>query len=476
MTGFRLEAGGNRGFMASITSSGIGSGLDVVGLVQQLVAAEGQPAQNRFAQQEARAQSKLSAYGSLKSSMSAFRDQLEKMESLDDLRPKSATSADPDKISVSVDSAAAPARHSVEVVQLAQAQKLESAAFASSDTVIGTGTLTLAVGAAQFDIEIDDQNNTLAGIRDAINNASDNTGISATIVNADDGSHLILSAAQTGSDQAMTITQTGGDGGLSAIEYDVANGLTSLSETAQALDAHVRIDGFDVTSDNNSITGAIEGVTLDLKADSAGTTTVVTVENNLNAMREQLNAFVDSYNGLLDTFERLTKYDTETETAAALIGDSAIRGVRNQLRREMSVAVSDIAASGMLYDIGIETEVSGRLSIDETVMNEYLNKEFTNVGQYFASSDGYVSRLTGIIDNYLDEDEGILTARIEGIDKRIEDIGDRRIALGERLTSLEARLLKQFNALDALVGELSTTSNFLTQQLASLPTISVTNK
>jgi len=155
--------------MASITSTGIGSGLDVGGIVEQLVAAEGQPAQQRFARQEARAQSELSAYGTLKSALSDFRDQLDGMQSLNSLLTRKASSGNEELFAVVPDETAIPASYSVEVVQLAEAAKLTSGAFADSDAVVGTGTLTIGVGALSFDVEITEENNTLAGIRDAIN-------------------------------------------------------------------------------------------------------------------------------------------------------------------------------------------------------------------------------------------------------------------------------------------------------------------
>ena len=459
--------------MASITSSGIGSGLDTAGLVQQLVAAEGQPREVRIAQQEARAQAKLSAFGSLKSSLSSLDDQLKKMADLDTLLARKGSTSDEALVTVSVDESALPATYSVEVLQLAQAQRLQSGSFAGSDAVVGTGTLSIAVGTESFDVEIDDDNNTLADIRDAINNALDNTGVAATIVNGDTGSYLILAGENTGSDQSMTITQSGGDGGLSVLEYDPPNMLNSLTETAAALDAQIRINGFDVTSDNNTVVGAIEGVTLNLVAADVGTTTQVTIENDLSAVRAQIDEFVNTYNTLIDAFEAQTSFDAETKVGAPLVGDATVRGVRDQLRRELNTATTDINATfNSLFDIGVETDVEGKLSVDTAKLDGVLGTEFSKVGQLFANSDGYAVRLSDAIDTYLNDDDGILTARTDGLDATIDDLADQREALAERLTSLEARLTRQFNALDALVGELTTTSNFLTQQLANLPGIS----
>ena len=460
--------------MASITSSGIGSGLDVAGLVQQLVAAEARPTQIRIGQLEARAQAKLSAFGSLKSALSSFNDQLANMNTLQSLLARKASSSNEDLLKVVVDETAIPATYSVEVLQLAQAQKLESGSFSGADAIVGTGTLSIAIGAESFAVEIDDDNNTLEGIRDAINNALDNKGVAATIVNGDSGSYLILRGENTGSDQSMIITQSGGDGGLSALEYDPPNSLNSLTETAQALDAQIKVDGYLVTSDNNSVVGAIEGVTLNLVAADVGEITQISVENDLDAVRTQLAAFVDSYNKLIDTTSNLTKFNAEAKTGAALIGDSAIRNVRDQMRRELSIGVTDIAATfDTLNEIGITTDVDGKLSIDDTKLNDALGSEFSKVGQLFAGSDGYAVRLGALADSYLDEDDGIISVRMEGLETTIEGFSDQRETLNVRLESLESRLLKQFNALDALLGRMTATSNFLAIQLQNLPKISI---
>ena len=459
--------------MASITSTGIGSGLDVSGLVQQLVAAEGQATEIRIAQQEARAQAKLSAYGSLKSALSTFGDELEKMSDLDTLLARSGSTGDESLLTVSVDETAVPASYNVEVVQLAQAQKLESGAFAGADTVVGTGTLTIAVGTESFSLSIDSENNTLEGIRDAINTAVDNKGVAATIVNGDSGSYLILAGENTGSDQSIVVTQSGGDGGLSALEYDPANMLESLTERQAAQDAQVRIDGVDVTSDNNVVVGAIEGVTLTLVTANPGTTTEVSIKNDVDAVRNQIRSFVDGYNALIDAFDAQTGFDPETEIAGPLLGDLTVRGVRDQLRRELTTEVTDIDASfSSLLDIGIETDVNGKLTVNDSKLDEALGSEFSKLGQLFANSDGYAVRLSSVIDGYLDDEEGILTARTDGLDRTIEGFAEQREVLRVRLESLEARLLRQFNALDALVSELTTTSSFLTQQLGNLPGIS----
>jgi flagellar hook-associated protein 2 len=455
--------------MASIISSGIGSGLDIAGLVQNLVAAEAAPVQTRIGQQEARAQAKLSAFGSLKSALAQFRDKLDVMKNLDSFLSRAGSSGNEDLFKVTVGQSALPASYSVEVAQLAQSQKLTSGAFASKDSIIGTGTLTIAVGANAFNIEITDQNNTLAGIRNSINSALENSGVSATIVAADAGSYLILSGEKTGASNTMVITQSGGDGGLSALEYDPANSLFSLVESIPAQDALVRIDGLDIMSDSNVIDGAIEGVTINLVEAKPGSTDALIVSNDDAAVRQTIDEFVESYNSLVSTFDLLTQYDADADVAAPLLGDSTIRGIRDQIRREFSVTVKDIEAPfSSLSEIGIDVQLDGKLEVIDDDLGAILNSDFSKLGQLFANSDGYATRLFGIVDGFL-QTGGIIETRTAGLNSAIDDFSEQRDALGERLASLESRLLRQFNALDSLVGELSSTSAFLTQQLSNLP-------
>ena len=455
--------------MASITSSGIGSGLDVAGIVQQLVAAEAAPVETRIAQQEARTQSKLSSYGSLNAALADFLDKLEVAKSTTSFLVRKATSEDTSLFSVTASENALPATYSIEIERLAQAQKLTSGAYVDADSEVGTGTLTVAVDVLSFDIEIDEETNTLAGIRDAINNAPDNVGVAATIVNADAGSYLILTGEKTGAANSITVTQAGGDGGLSSLAYDPANGVAALTESVTAQDALVRVDGFDILSATNSVTGAIDGVALDLITADPGNSASLQVQNDEDAVRDTIQGFVDSYNQLIETFDQLTAYNAENEIAAPLLGDATVRSMREQIRREFSTAISNTQMPfTTLTEIGIENQLDGKLSLDESDLADVLGSEFNQVGQLFAAEDGFAVRLFDLIDGFLATD-GILEVKTQGFASRIDDIADERDALGERLASLETRLLRQFNALDSLIAQLTSTSSFLTQQLDNLP-------
>ena len=226
-------------------------------------------------------------------------------------------------------------------------------------------------------------------------------------------------------------------------------------------------------SDTNTFEGAIQGVSISVLAESAGTTERLHVENDDAAVRSLVADFVESYNALIDTFDSLTDYDEETEIAAPLVGDSSIRSIRDQVRRELSEAVDVGATFTMLRDVGIEVQLDGKLEINDDEIATILADDFVRFGQLFANPDGFAVRLHDLSEGYLDS-EGIIETRSQGLTTKIDGYADERESLNERLASLETRLLRQFNALDSLLAQLSSTSNFLTQQLDNLPGVTRT--
>ena len=265
------------------------------------------------------------------------------------------------------------------------------------------------------------------------------------------------------------MSQAGGDGGLSALEYDPGMGLTSLTESIAPQDALIRIDGLDVMSETNSFSGAVQGVTIDILQSTTGSTKSLTVENDDDAARDLVADFVESYNSLIDIFDGITAYDAEAEVAAPLLGDSTIRGIRDQIRRELSSAVNDPNLPfSTLREVGVEVQLDGKMEINDDEISTVLGDDFVKFGQLFANADGFATRLFDLADGFLESD-GILEARTKGLSETIDGFADDREALNERLASLETRLLRQFNALDSLLAQLSSTSNFLAQQLDNLP-------
>lgn len=452
----------------SISAAGIGSGIDLEGLIQQLLAAEGQPAQVRLNQREAKLQSRLSAFGQFRSALEQLRTSLASLKDPAKFTVRTAAAANEELLSATATAEAAPGVHDVEVVRLAASQKLASAAVASAGTVIGSGTLTIAVGGSAFSVDIDAGAATLADIRGAINAAPDNTGVTATLVTANDGVRLVLTASATGALNTVTVSQSGGDGGLAAVAYDPGNGVTNLTELQAAGDAQVVIDGFIHDSADNQVEDAVSGLTLQLLSAAPGSPTTLTVGDDGKASSKLVADFVAAYNAVIRTSKDLTAFNATTKTAAPLLGDPTLRALQSSLRNEVVRPLESSGGFGALFEIGITTGVDGSLTVDANRLGEALADDYAGVAALFGSAEtGVGQRLDALLAGFLD-DEGILDARTDGIRSGIEDLTAAREALDRRLEQVEQRLRTQFTALDTLVARFQSTGDFLARQLDAL--------
>ncbi|MEM9171324.1 MAG: flagellar filament capping protein FliD [Pseudomonadota bacterium] len=456
--------------MVGITSTGIGSGLDVQGLVSQLLAAEEQAPRQRLILRETQFQGQLSAYGSLSSALDTLKSALTKLDDGNATAGRTIKSSNEDAVSVSVDSAAVPGQYTVAISNLAQTERLTSASYASSQSVVGDGRLTLSIGGSSFSVDISAEANTLADIRNAINSANDNTGVQASIINADGASYLVFAGDSTGSENTITVTQSGGDGGLSALVYDPDDGTTSLTRSQAADDARAIVNGFSVSSATNSFDSVIDGVTFSAIQVTGTDSFTLDIENDTSGVKSSLTQFVNAYNTFVDRVDELAAFDPETNVAGALQGDSTLRNLTNIVRAELSQRTTS-AADGFdtLTEIGLSLDESGKLSLDDERITNVLDNNFRAISEVFGGDSGYVTRLTSIVDTYTGT-SGILKTREDGIKASIESLTQQNERLDLRLASLQTRLLNQFNGLDSLISSLNLTSNFLTTQLANVPT------
>lgn len=452
----------------AISASGLGSGLDIKSLVDQLVSAERAPVATRLATQEARATAQLTAIGRLKGALSAFQSAAAGLADIGQFQKRVATVSDDERVAASASAEAEPASYDVEVISLATAHRLVSGAFASAGSVVGEGQLTITSGSAAMQIEITAANSTLEGIRDAINDSANNPGVRASIVTGADGAHLILSATATGAANAISIDAVTPGSPLEVLEFG-AGTTNSLTELKPAADASARIDGLLVTSASNNIEDAIEGVSIDLLEAEPGTVLRLEIAYDEDSAKAAVSRFVDAYNAVAKTIAELTAYNAETGAAGALLGDAATRGIKNSLREALSRAVGTASDPfRTLAEIGITTSTNGSLSLDSTKLDNAISADFDAVGRLFADTDeGIAGRLESIVENFL-ASNGSIGVREATLKTRLDDISDRRTELDARMEQVRNRYQNQFNALDRLVGQLNQTSSFLTQQLANL--------
>ncbi len=463
----------------SISSPGIGSGVDINALVTKLLEAEGSATANRLNAKEAEYQADISAYGGLKSSLSIFQSAVQGLQDITDFQVRSATSSDLTVFTATADDTADFSQYGIEVVQLAQANKLitQDGHFSSATDTVGSGTLRFTQNSESFSLTIA-ASDTLEDVRDAINNADDNTGLTAAIINVDDGvggtqSKLVFTSTTTGLDNAITVEvdEDGNDVFNDAGDID-ASDLSrlinaNLDEPTVALDGQIKVDEQLISSSNNTFASVIDGVSITAVAIGAGEK--LTIAKDKAAVELKINQFVANYNGLVSTFNALGSYDATTDIGGLLLGDSVLRGVQSAIRQEISSSVSGLSSTfSTLAELGITTDDDGKLVVDSTELNEALDSGFDQVGEFFAASNGIANTLDSVIQGYIGSG-GTISSRTDGLQTRIDDITEQREALDRRLTSVESRLLKQFSVMDQIVNALQNQSSFLTQQLANLP-------
>lgn len=549
----------------ALSSAGIGSGLDVESIVTGLMGIEKKPL-TAVTQQKTDYQSQISAYGTLKSSLSTFQTAVSALSSASKFNAQTVTSGSTSVFTATSDGSATLGNYAVTVSQLAKSQKLSVSGFANTADVVGTGTLTISFGTyatvgntftpntakPDLSLTIDSTNNTLAGVRDAINAA--NSSVSATIINDGTTNHLVITSKDTGEVNSLKISVTdSGDtnntdtSGLSKLAYDPTASVGSgknMSQMQAAQNAVLDIDGIAVVKASNTVTDAISGVTLNLLTTSGGNSANLGVASNKDKVKESITAFVDAYNKLDTSLRSLTKYDETGKSSGVLLGDATARSVISQLKSVMTKTITTGGNLTTLSQVGVAFQRDGKLALDSTKLDAAVASNFSDIASLFATtakatdpqvsflgstsktqagtyainvtglaptagtingvaatgtgsnlvgavgdaseglnvkvtggalgargtvnfSIGYASQFDSLITTML-SDSGILASRTEGINSSIKRLDKQAESITVRLTAIEARYRAQFTKLDSLMSSMSTTSSFLTQQIASI--------
>jgi flagellar hook-associated protein 2 len=448
----------------ALTATGIGSGLDISNIVKVLVDAEKVPKEALFNRTEDALKAKVSAIGTLKSEISKFQDALKKLQSGDTLSQRKVNTGDSKFLTATTTATAQSGSYGIQVEQLAKAHKVAGQFAASSVTKPGEGSLDFTINGSSFSVAVG-ADDTLANIASNINAASDNKGVTATIVTSDGGSRLVFSANKQGPDNQIAITANDTSGtGLNDM-FGAAN--LSTLQTAQTSIVH--IDGQKVTSQTNDVINAIEGVTLKLTEANLAETTTLSISQDNEKVKENLQGFVNSYNALLTSIDKMSSYNAETKVAGALQGDSMIRSMESQLRRMVSERVDVNGTQLALYEIGIKTDRSGKLSVDSTKLDSSIASNMNGIQGLFTTKDtGLANRFSGLADVYV-KTGGLIDVRNKSYTASTTRLSDERQAFTLKMSQLQARLSKQFNAMDLVVGSLTQQSSGLADRLKSLP-------
>ncbi|GHH46371.1 MULTISPECIES: flagellar filament capping protein FliD [Gammaproteobacteria] len=426
-----------------------GSGFDIPGTVSALVAAARAPADKRIASATTAVNAKISAIGQIKSSFSSLQTALDKLTSAASTPTYTATAQTGAGFTASAGTGASPGKYNVEVVALASAQKLASSAYASGATV-GYGTLTIGYGDQSVDVQIA-EGTSLTGIASAINRAAGGKGVVASVITASDGQHLVFSAADTGTANALTITASGGDGGLDSLT--TAGG--GLTETVAAADAVVRVDGFERTSASNSVEDLVPGVTLTLTKAAEGTTYSLDLAVDNESLKSSLSAFVTAYNSTINLLKSSSAYNSTTQTASALTGDSLVRSLQQQLRNQVSANVID------LKGLGITVDKNGVMSFDTATFDSAISSDPGAAAKLFGTDSSFGTPVGKIIGNQLDAYTGSLTLRTESLNDQLKDLQDQTSALDAKMDKLSALYTAQYTAMETMVQQLQSNGSAL---------------
>ena len=444
----------------SISSLGVGAGFDLASVLDSLMSIERRPL-DRIEYKQYQIDSQLSALGRIKSDISSFKLSLSELRYAHNVESYSATSSDTDVLTATASNDAVPSNHAVSVTSLATAHKLASSSYADADTVVGSGTVTIDVGGTSFDITVA-ATDTLSDIRDAINAAVDNSGVSATILNEASGSRIILGGKETGAANAISFTFADDDGnntdasGLSKL-FSFGVGDDGLAETiTAAADAVFTVDGFDMTSASNSVTGVLDGVSFELK--SAGDATV-TVGTDPDALAEKLQGFVDAYNKLRTTLESAQEGE--------LKNDSVIRAIRNALDGVFNSS-SGTGTYNQLTTIGVSRDRYGVLSLDSSRLTEAVNTDFDSVVTLLSDeSTGLAGKFYDVADSMLSLD-GFVGGREESLQSVRSLLSTQAEQWEWRLEQIRKRYQAKFSQLDSIVSSLQGTNSFLSYQTQNL--------
>src|SRR5690554_872230 len=456
--------------MASISALGVGSGLDLTGLLDQLRDAERGKLAPLVAQ-KTQQQAKISAYGQVQSALTTFQDSVAKLNEASLYQSLSANVRG-DAFSATTSETAQPGTYNVEVSKLATAGTLATQRVGSDEDEIvsaaGKLELTFASGGTPVEIDIA-AGSSLIDIRDAIN-AHEDAGVSASIINDGSGYRLALSNTESGEEASIESTNFAALVGAENQEGEWVGGnlATEPGETIvqSGQDAELKINGVTIISPTNSVEGAIQGITLNLQETTeAGQPATLRVEQDTLKVREAVQDFVKAFNDLKGTIGTLTAYNAETGQAGELNGDSTVRTIESRLRSALSGGVAE-GELRMLNQVGITLQRDGTLELDDGRLNELVRDDMAALGEFFTGGDsegGLAGSLTTTLDQLLNS-QGVIKRSMDGAETRMKSLDERYERMEISIERNIQRYRAQFSQLDVMVAQMNSMSSYLTQQ------------
>lgn len=474
----------------TVSSAGIGSGLDVNAIVGSLLAVERVPL-TKLQANATKIQTKLSAFGQIQSFVSSFRDSAAQLQNASNFLATTATSSDAATVAAASSDKAVPGAYTVSVASLASTQSTVSAKgqFTSQTDVVGTGSITVSLGtwaanqgsftakpgATDVVIPIGAAESTLTAIRDKINAAS--AGVSATLVTDANGTRLALQSTTTGATNGFRVKVTDSDGnstdalGLSRLAFDPPSATTGTALTQAAANTKASINGIAVETNNNTLADVVDGITFNLSRITTAPVTV-NVARNTDSVKSLVTGFAASYNALASFLGTATQYDAATQTAALLQGDATTTSLQNQLRNVVGQTGKASTTFTTLSDIGLEFQKDGRLKINDTKLNAALGKlpelanALTHVDLTTPSNNGFGKTLTTWADGLLSSN-GSLSGKTKAFESQISSNQKDQDKLTARIAADEARMRAQYTTLDTKLSTANALQKYVTQQITT---------
>jgi flagellar hook-associated protein 2 len=478
----------------SIISGATGnSTLDVTSLTTALVNGKIAGQSATLTTEAAVDNTQISAFGTVSAALSALQTAIAGLANGTDLSQYTATTSGTG-ITATGGAGAVAGSYQVTVSQVATSQALTSGAF-SSTAALGTGTMNISVGGQSMSLNVTSANNTLSGIASAINSSASNPGVTATIVTGTDGAHLVLRSNNTGAANTINVSVSGvsDDNGLSSLGVTStpsttggasafsSSGTIAWSQTTAAQDAAFTIDGTAATSSTNSVTTAIQGVTLDLTAAAVGTgttpqTQTLTIAQDTTTAASDINNFVSLYNTVVNLISpsganSLTGFNSSASAGAggdALTGNAVLTQIQNQLAEIVGGAVGSgstsqtLAAIGITFDSDGTTAGAGTLTVDSTTLTNALTNDPSTVASLFNSTNGIGEQLNSAVNSYVGS-TGLIATQTTAINADLTSVSTQQTSLASYQAQLTAQYQAQFTALNTLMASSNSNSQYLTQ-------------
>lgn len=449
----------------SISSIGIGSGLDVESIVTQMVDLEKRSIKTLEVKAEF-IQSKISTYGQIKSLTDDLNAAVRDLSLDRTWNTVKIASSNTSAVNATMTGVAQAGSYNIDVINLAKSQTSVTGSLAADAKMNASGAMTFTVGGQDIEVAVT-ANDTLSSVAEKINaNGSLSKSVIASVITASDGSQqLMLRARETGVANAFTVNVSPtGQGNLSS--------LMPLAGVGQAAaDAKIKLNGVEIVSSSNTFAQTVPGLSITVSEE--GKSALLNLTQDKDAVQASIQKFVDAYNALNEMLSSSTKYDQETDVAGVLQGDSSTVSLQNSLRMmTQTIAGNATGAFSRLSDVGIQMLQGGKLSMDTTKLAtamgsmEDLKSLFAAKADNLGQGGGVAVTFKSFTDSLLAW-EGGLNAKTDSLESQLKRNATEQDRVNDRADTLEKRLRSQYSALDVKMASLNSLSSYVEQMVTT---------